>query len=169
MLFNDELDPVSRLAALTGALLLTMACAAAPTAPTAAGTATPTGSASLDSNVSYCTDEINRYRVMAGLAPLDRSTALDGFAGQAAEHDGQSRVPHQYFKMTNGGGISIAENQLLLWKGYTVPQVIRQGLAQMWAEGPSGSHYQIITGKYAQVGCGIYTNGNEVNISQDFR
>jgi len=42
-------------------------------------------------------------------------------------------------------------------------------VAQMWAEGPSGSHYQIMTGKYVQVGCGIYMNGNEVTISQDFR
>lgn len=160
---------MSRLTMAIGALLLTMACAAAPTAPTAAGTATSSGSANLGSNVSYCTDEINRYRGTVGLAPLERSDALDGFAAQAATHDGQSRVPHQYFRMTNGGGIATAENQLLFWKGYTVPQVIRQGLAQMWAEGPSGSHYQIMTGKYAQVGCGIYTNGNEVTISQDFR
>jgi hypothetical protein len=94
--------------------------------------------------VSFCTDEINRYRAKAGVAPLERSPALDGFSSLAAEHDGKSRVPHQYFKMTNGGGVAMAENQLLLWKGYTVSEVIRQGLAQMWAEGPSGSHYQIM-------------------------
>jgi len=160
---------VIRVPATTGALLLTMACAAAPTAPTAAGTATSSGSANFASNLSYCTDEINRYRVSTGLAPLERSDALDGFAAQAAEHDAQSRVPHQFFRMTNGGGIAMAENQLLFWRGYTVPQVIKQGVAQMWAEGPNGSHYQIMTGKYAQVGCGIYTNGNEVTISQEFR
>ena len=71
--------------------------------------------------------------------------------------------------MTNGGGIARAENQLLLWKGYTVNDVIRQGLAQMWAEGAGGSHYQIMAGKYAQVGCGVFKNGSEVNVSQDFR
>ena len=75
----------------------------------------------------------------------------------------------QYFKMTNSGGVAMAENQLLLWKGYAVSEVIRQGLAQIRAEGPSGSHYQIMTGKYGQVGCGIYASGSEVNISQDFR
>ena len=157
------------MAAVAGALLFTMACTAAPTSPTAAGTASSTGVANFDANVSFCTDEINRYRVNAGLAPLDRSPALDGFAAQAAEHDGKSRVPHQYFKMTNGGGVAMAENQLLLWKGYAATEVIRKGLAQMWAEGPSGSHYQIMTGKYGQVGCGIYASGSEVNVSQDFR
>jgi len=159
----------SRVAAVAGVLLFTAACAAAPTAPTAAGTTSSTGIANLDSNVSFCIDEINRYRVKAGLAPLERSPALDEFAALAAEHDGKSRVPHQYFKMTNGGGVAMAENQLLLWKGYSAAEVIRQGLAQMWAEGPSGSHYQIMTGKYGQVGCGIYSSGKEVNVSQDFR
>jgi hypothetical protein len=100
---------------------------------------------------------------------LNRSSDLDSFATLAAEHDGKSRVPHQYFRMTNGGGVATAENQLLLWKGYAVGEVIRQGLAQMWAEGPSGSHYQILIGAYTQIGCGIYTNGSEVNVSQDFR
>ena len=169
MVITAERKRRRRVVAVAGALLLTAACSAAPTAPTAAGTPTSTGFANLDSNVSFCTDEINRYRVKAGLAPLDRSPALDGFAATAAEHDGKSRVPHQYFKMTNGGGVSMAENQLLLWKGYSVTEVIRQGLAQMWAEGPSGSHYQIMTGTYGQVGCGIYTSGSEVNVSQDFR
>lgn len=148
---------------------ITVGCAVSPTAPTEAGSASASGIANLDANVSFCTEEINRYRSRAGLAPLDRSSDLDGFAAMAAEHDGKSRVPHQYFRMTNGGGIATAENQLLLWKGYTVNEVIRQGLAQMWAEGAAGSHYQILTGKYAQVGCGIYTSGSEVNVSQDFR
>jgi len=146
-----------------------MACSASPSGPTAGSTAAAPGSASLEPNVSFCTDEINRYRARAGVSPLERSAPLDGFAAAAAEHDGQSHVPHQYFKMTNGGGVSMAENQLLLWKGYTVPEVIQKGLAQMWAEGPNGSHYQIMIGKYAQVGCGIYTTGSEVTISQDFR
>jgi len=169
MLITAERWRGRRMAAVAGALLLTVACAASPTAPATSGTASSTGTSNLDSNVSFCTDEINRYRLKAGIAPLDRSPVLDQFAALAAEHDGRSRVPHQYFKMTNGGGIAMAENQLLLWKGYSVNDVIRQGLAQMWAEGPSGSHYQIMTGKYGEVGCGIYTSGSEVNVSQDFR
>ncbi|HUR36002.1 MAG TPA: CAP domain-containing protein [Vicinamibacterales bacterium] len=150
-------------------LVVSAACAAAPTAPTEAGTTYSTGSANLDASVSFCTDEINRYRTRAGLAPVERAPDLEVFAARAAESDGRSGVPHQYFRMTNGGGVARAENQLLLWKGYAVNDVIRQGLAQMWAEGPEGTHFQILTGGYAQVGCGIFMNGSVVNISQDFR
>ncbi len=160
---------LTRLAAIAALSAVTVACAAAPTAPSAAGTTTAAASANVDASVSFCTEEINRYRATIGLGPLDRAADLDAFAAQAAEHDGRAGVPHQYFRLTNGGGISRAENQLLLWKGYAVNDVIRQGLAQMWAEGPGGSHYQIMAGKYAQVGCGIFKNGNEVNVSQDFR
>ena len=159
----------TRLSAVAALCMVTLACAAGPTAPTAAGTTSAASSASVDVSVSFCTNEINRYRASVGLGALDRAADLDSFAARAAEHDGRAGVPHQYFSMTNGGGISRAENQLLLWKGYAVNEVIRQGLAQMWAEGPAGSHYQIMAGKYAQVGCGIFKNGNEVNVSQDFR
>jgi hypothetical protein len=161
---------ISRLSAAMAVTILSVACAAAPTAPTAAGTTSASGgAANADASVSFCAEEINRYRARAGAAPVDRSAELEGFAATAAEHDGRSGVPHQYFRMTNGGGIAMAENQLLLWKGYAVNDVIRQGLAQMWAEGPGGSHYQILTGTYAHVGCGIFMNGSEVNVSQDFR
>jgi hypothetical protein len=149
--------------------LLAVGCTATSTAPSPAGTTAAASSANLDASVSFCAEEINRYRATIGLGPLDRAADLDTFAAQAAEHDGRAGVPHQYFRLTNGGGISRAENQLLLWKGYGVNDVIRQGLAQMWAEGPGGSHFQIMAGKYAQVGCGIFKNGNEVNVSQDFR
>ncbi len=160
---------LARLAAVTALGVVTLACAATPTAPSPAGTTTAASSANVDASVSFCTEEINRYRAKIGLSPLGRATDLDSFASQAAEHDGRTRVPHQFFRMTNGGGVARAENQLLLWKGYAVNEVIRQGLAQMWAEGPGGSHYQIMAGKFAQVGCGIFKNGDEVNVSQDFR
>jgi uncharacterized protein YkwD len=158
-----------RLVAVTALVATCAACAASPTAPTSVGTSAAPDVANLDANVSFCTEEVNRYRARAGMAALARSSELDGFALTAAEHDGRSGVPHEYFRMTNGGGVARAENQLLLWKGYAVKDVIRQGLAQMWAEGPGGSHYQILTGSYGSVGCGIFMNGDEVNVSQDFR
>ena len=37
------------------------------------------------------------------------------------------------------------------------------------AEGPGGGHYDNLTGPYTQVGCGIWLNGNEVNIGQELR
>jgi hypothetical protein len=166
---SSSLRRLARVITLSALLGFAAACAASPTAPTAGGTTAAGASSNLDASMSFCADEINRYRTKAGMAPVDRAADLEQFAATAAEHDGRSGVPHQYFRLTNGGGVATAENQLLLWKGYAVNDVIRQGLAQMWAEGPGGSHYQILLGKYGQVGCGIFMNGSEVNISQDFR
>ena len=157
-----------RLVAVLGTIVASAACATSP-APTSPSVPSPAGTAALDSSQSFCTAEINRYRAIAGLPALGRGADLESFATQAIEFDARLGVPHQYFRQTNGGGVSMAENQLLLWKGYTVNEVIRQGLATMWAEGPNGSHYQVITGTYQNVGCGIFVSGNEVSISQDFR
>jgi len=153
----------------TSALMLSSACATSPAAPSSGGTTDSTFSANLSASLSYCADQVNKYRATVNLPPLGRAPDLEAFAATAAEYDGKAGVPHGYFVMTNGAGVSMAENQLLLWKGYAVNDVIHQGMELMWAEGPSGSHYQVLTGKYTQVGCGIYLNGNEVNVSQDFR
>jgi hypothetical protein len=53
---------------------------------------------------------------------------------------------HYYFKSTNGYNVARAENEILWWRGFTIEEVIRQGLAQMWRSGPSGEHYDIIVG-----------------------
>lgn len=152
-----------RMAIALGGVIASVACAASPTAPT------PGGTASLDSTLSLCADEANRYRATVGLPALHRSSALEAFAAQAAEHDHGVGIPHQFFLKTNGGGVAKAENQLIRWRGYGTNDVIKEGMANMWREGPGGSHYEVLTGKYTEVGCGVYTNGNEVSISQDFR
>jgi hypothetical protein len=152
------------LVAAAGALMATVACAASPSSPSAA-----TGTSSVDSAVAFCADQVNQYRAKAGLAAVSRAADLEDFAAHAAEHDARLGVPHQYFLSTNGGGISMAENQLLLWKGYSIDDVISQGMATMWAEGSSGSHYQVLTGNYTQVGCGVFISNGEVSVSQDFR
>jgi hypothetical protein len=112
---------------------------------------------------------MNRYRATIGLRPLTRSSALEDFAAQAAEHDAQVRTPHAFFTRTNGAGVARAETQVLWWKGFAVRDVVRQGLAQMWRVGPGGSHYDIIAGNFSEVGCGVYIADGEVTISQDFR
>jgi len=79
---------------------------------------------------------------------------------------------HSHFNSTNGGGIALAENIIPWWPlaDYgTVQEVMQQGLAQMWAEGPGGVHYQIIAGRYTQVGCGVFINNGEITVVQDFR
>lgn len=152
-----------RMALIAGTALLATNCTMSPAAPSSGGTA------AVGANLQFCTDEINRYRATIGRAPLTRSVSLEQFAGEAAQHDHTVGIPHQLFANTNGGGVSRAETELLLWKNVAVRDVIRQGLANMWAAGPSGEHYAILAGPYTEVGCGIFVDGTEVSVAQDFR
>ena len=126
-------------------------------------------SVNLSANLSYCADEVNRYRASVGLSTLTRSADLEAFAAQAAKADGLSHQAHHWFTTTGGGGMSAAENEILWWQGYGVRSVIQQGLQQMWQGGPAGEHYDIMVGPYSQIGCGIFVNGSEVTVAQDFR
>jgi hypothetical protein len=157
------------LAALGLALSVSaMACANGPTAPSDVATAS---SATLDlsEDLAFCADEVNRYRASVGRQPLARSAALESFATSAAAHDGTAHVAHQLFVNTGGGGTSMAETEILWWRGYAVRAAIKQGLAQMWKVGPGGEHYDILSGSFGEVGCGVFINNGEVTVAQDFR
>ncbi len=143
--------------------LAASACALPPSAPSTPDAAT------LASSLQLCADEINRYRTSVGRAALTRSDSLEQFAATAAQHDASAREPHSLFSKTNGGGVAIAETELLLWPDRAVHDVIKTGLAQMWSAGPSGEHYGILSGPYTQVGCGVYVSGGEVSVAQDYR
>jgi hypothetical protein len=49
-----------------------------------------------------------------------------------------------------------------------VRTIVQQGLAQEWAEGPGGSHYENMRGNFSEVACGISINNGEVTVTQDF-
>jgi hypothetical protein len=123
----------------------------------------------LAAELSFCRDEVNRYRATIGRPPLTRSQALEDFAARGAETDGLARVAHHHFSITNGGGTATAETEILWWRSTTVRTVIRDGLAQMWQVGPQGDHYRILAGPYSEVGCGVFVNDGEVTVVQDFR
>jgi uncharacterized protein YkwD len=125
--------------------------------------------ANLSANLAYCADEVNRYRASVGRPALSRSPDLEAFAAQAAETDGRVHQAHHWFGMTGGGGTAMAENEILWWSGFGIRSVIEQGLQQMWQTGPRGEHYDIMVGSYSQIGCGIFVNGSEVTVAQDFR
>jgi uncharacterized protein YkwD len=129
----------------------------------------PSGVASVSGNLSYCVDEVNRYRASVGRPPPSRSADLETFAAQAAENDGRVHQAHHWFGMTGGAGTAMAENEILWWNGFGIRSVIEQGLQQMWQTGPRGEHYDIMVGSYSQIGCGIFVNGSEVTVAQDFR
>jgi uncharacterized protein YkwD len=131
-----------------------------------------TDSDTVAATAAFCVDEVNRYRATAGLAGLTRSNTIDEFSNDAAHIDGEAHQVHTYFRMTNGGnGTARAENQIPWWKASqygSVRAIVRQGLAQMWAEGPGGSHYENMKGGFTEMGCGIFISNDEVTVSQDF-
>ena len=151
-----------RCALACAGVLLSVSCSLQPAAPSAVD------GASLDASQQLCADEINRLRARVGLTALARSSSLESFASSAAQHDAAAGIPHLLFRSTNGGGgVSRAETELLLWKNYQVREVIKQGLAQMWAS--AGDHYDVLVGPFTEVGCGVFVNGSEVSVAQDFR
>jgi uncharacterized protein YkwD len=132
-----------------------------------------TDAATLAASAAFCVDEVNRLRATADASPLTRSGRIDAFSAEAARVDGVAHEAHTYFRMTNGGNGTVrAENVIAWWKVAqygSVRTVIRQGLATMWAQGPGGSHYEIMTGNYTEMGCGVFVSNGEVTVSQDFR
>lgn len=124
------------------------------------------------SDLDYCVAHTNEYRASIGRRALVRSEALEAYAAAAAPSDGAARAVHRYFRKTNGGGVAFAENQIPWWPlpPYgSVREIIRHGLAMMWAEGRGGGHYENIAGRYTQVGCGLFIESDRVTVVQAFR
>jgi len=130
------------------------------------------GPADYGSELNACVEWTNEYRATVGLPGLKHSQALEAYAAKSARVDAGSRVPHQYFERTRGGGVAMAETLIPWWplsRYGTVREIVRRGLAAMWAEGRGGGHHDIIVGKYREVGCGIYSDGKTVTVVQAFK
>ena len=122
--------------------------------------------------LDYCVAQTNQYRAAVGRPALRRSASLEAYAAAAAPHDGAARAVHRYFKRTGGGGVAFAENLIPWWplaRYGSVREIIRTGLATMWAQGRGGGHYENIVGRYSQVGCGVFVGAEHVTVVQAFR
>jgi hypothetical protein len=168
-LYRKQLNIRRLLAVICLGMSAGTSCGRAGPSPSSPSSPSVATALNLSANLSYCADEINRYRASVGRAPLARSADLEAFAAAAAQSDGLAHQAHQFFATTNGGGLSKAENEILWWEGLAIRGVIQQGLKQMWEIGPAGEHYDIMTGAFSQIGCGIFVNGSEVTVAQDFR
>jgi uncharacterized protein YkwD len=125
--------------------------------------------ASLSEDLEFCVRETNRYRATLGLPPLVRSSVLEAYAAAGARQDGLAHRAHLHYKSANLAAKGIAENELPWWPGPSVRSVIKTGLAAMWAEGAGGGHYENIRGPYSRLGCGVFVNGNEITVVQNFQ
>lgn len=161
-----------RLARWAAAAVLVGVPAIYQTAVLDARTADRAETALLATDLEYCVAQTNEYRASIGRPALSRSSALEAYAAAAAPHDSAARAAHRYFRKTDGGGVAYAENQIPWWplpRYGSVHEVIRSGMAMMWAEGRGGGHYDNIAGSYTEVGCGIFVSGGQVTVVQAFR
>ncbi len=147
---------------------------------TGSGTgADSSGSASSGASVDdleHCVDVINSYRAEIGAPAYGRSSTLEQFAAEGAQSDAESGQAHGHFVSTGGGdGVAFAEDEAPGWPvapyGGTIDGVVDASMKAMWAEGPSGGHYQnMASTQYSQAGCGFYmTSSGDLWVTTDFR
>ena len=158
----------------TGLAVALSACSTPgnPVSPDSTASASA-GVNSLSADATFCVEEVNRLRATVGAAPLGHSDSIEVFSNDAARSDTEVREAHHYFRMTNGGnGTARAETMIPWWpvsRYGSAHTVVKQGLAMMWAQGPGGSHYDILRGNYTEIGCGVFVASNgDVTVSQDF-
>jgi hypothetical protein len=120
----------------------------------------------------FCVDETNRLRELNGRAPVAWSAELEAYANEGAEYD-HARSPHDHFGDTQGGGIAFGENECPHWDlsfgGGDMVELMRACIDAFYSEGPGGGHYEImLSNDYGTLGCGIYQEGTDVTIIQDY-
>jgi hypothetical protein len=119
----------------------------------------------------FCVDETNRYRALHERAPVAWSAELEAYANAGAEYDHHAN-PHDHFRDTGGGGIAFAENQCPRWnlpaEDGDLVELVARCIAAFYGEGPGGGHYEIMLGNYGTLGCGIYQEGRQVTIIQNY-
>jgi hypothetical protein len=128
-----------------------------------------------DGPYARCVEKTNELRATVGRPPVERSAALEAYANEGAEYD-HTRSPHDHFRSNSGGGIAFAENECPHWNlgfgGGTELGLIEACIDAFWSEGPGSGdahgHYNNMIGNYGTLGCGIYHEGDDYTIIQDF-
>lgn len=129
-------------------------------------TNTPAVVATGSSDAEKCFKIINTYREQAGLGPLERWTKGEACANGEAKSDAESNKAHGAFPDCG----ELAQNECPGYPG-SVSENLPECLADMWAEGRGGGHYDnMASTKYTEVSCGIHelANGNFWSV-QNFR
>src|SRR4029077_18522419 len=105
-----------------------------------------------DADLSFCVSETNRYRALQGRPVLSRSTPLEAYGADSARIDQQANQAHQHYISTNGGGVSLAENEVLSVSpnaaSTSTQSAIQFALALFYSEGPGGGHFQNMMGSF---------------------
>lgn len=119
--------------------------------------------------LSFCVDEINRYRATLGAAALPAWTEAASCTAAQCQKDAASRKAHGSF----GTCTELGQNECPGWGGWNgdPKTVIRDCLKAMWDEGPGGGHYENMRRtSWRMASCEVYVAPNgEVTAIQNFR
>jgi uncharacterized protein YkwD len=99
-----------------------------------------------------CFEIINKYRAKTNLPPLQEWTAEETCATGQAKSDSETNSAHGAFTQCG----EMAQNEC---PGYPSPATdqLPECLADMYAEGPGGGHYENMTStQYTKVACNVY-------------
>jgi hypothetical protein len=158
------------------ALILLAACSGSVDGSDDDGT--PDGGNNPDATThEFCVTESNKYRAGGGVPAVTRSTQLETYADMGAQVD-YNGSPHQHFSSTSGGGIAFAENECPHWDlsfgGGDEKALIAACIKAFFDEGPGsdfgthGHYINLMNAQYRTLGCGIFKNGSDYTILQDF-
>ncbi|HLK40329.1 MAG TPA: CAP domain-containing protein [Polyangiaceae bacterium] len=129
------------------------------------GTAVSSGDGgALDAIRQLCVDQINMYRAMLNLAPVNRATpAQEACSDMGAMHDATTMMAHSSSMSCPGfPGYQNTCPDLYVSSGVTLQSSLTQCLAQMWAEGaPPGT---IAACEADRTGC-FLQHGHYINMS----
>jgi len=107
-------------------------------------------------------NQVNKYRASVGLTALQNNQGQEGCVDTQAKVDYTNDKAHSDFGACNEYGQCECP-------GWPNPASILKCLAQMWAEGPGGGHYDIMTTNYSSMACGYYTaSSTDTWMTQDF-
>ena len=124
-----------------------------------------------DAAHQLCVTETNKDRATVGKGAVQYDAALETYADAGAQHD-FGTAPHDHFSTTSGGGIAFAENECPQQGNWTISGDLSMTVAAcvkaFFDEGPGGGHYENMMGAYATLGCGIYVQGDQLTIVQDY-
>lgn len=130
------------------------------------------GDTSGDAAHQACVARANMYRAQNGRAALVVTDTIAAFADDGAANDDSASRPHDHFLNTSGGGIAFAENECQNWDlqfGNGDPAMTAEACVDAWyAGGPGEGHYENLLGGYTTTACGIYVNGTDITILEDF-
>lgn len=114
-----------------------------------------------------CVDHINGLRGSVGLAPLARNWQQEACVVGEAQRDGEANQAHATFGSCGENG----QCECPAWNGdpATFQDSIVQCLNQMWAEGPGGGHFDIMTNpNYQSVACAYAVVNGGLWVTQSY-